>query len=182
MELTSATPSARMVRGNHRARAAAYVTKIVNMKGTELFDKKIVALIHEMARIASQNTNSPIHVSCLTRRGATGKRTTNSDRILRSGCQYGEHAEMSVLRRYDKLRSNSKRVPSDMVVIRVNAQGIISNSKPCEKCLEHIQCTSYRIRHIYYSGDGGVVYRSSLEELQNSPKHRSYRFRQKGKR
>lgn len=111
--------------------------------------------------------------------GYAGKVTTNSQRLSYSGCEYGTHAEMSVLSKYDKLKSNSKRVPSDLIVIRINRQGNMTNSKPCAKCIKYMSNSQYKIRHIYYSVDENTILRTSLKSLSEGPQHSSWRFSRK---
>lgn len=107
-----------------------------------------------------------------------GKLGTNSTRELYSGCTYGCHAEMDVLSKYDKVKSKSKRVPADIIVIRINRSGEMTNSRPCGKCIKYMANSKCKIRHIYYSFDATTIIRTTIKELLSEPVHTSWRFRE----
>lgn len=113
--------------------------------------------------------------------GYVGKLGTNSTREPYAGCTYGRHAEMDVLSKYDKLKSKSKRVPADIIIIRINKSGEMTNSKPCVKCIKYMATSKCKIKYIYYSVDATTIIRTTIDELQEQPKHISWRFQEKRK-
>lgn len=84
---------------------------------------------------------------------------------------------MAVLTRYDKLLHKSRRVPSDLIVLKINRRGDLSISKPCFMCIKYMLNSQYNIKHIYYSLDNTTIIRTTLSELDSEPKHVSWRFR-----
>lgn len=114
--------------------------------------------------------------------GYVGKLGTNSTREPYAGCTYGRHAEMDVLTKYDKLKSKSKRVPADIIIIRINRSGEMTNSKPCAKCIKYMASSKCKIRYIYYSIDATTILRTTIAELDSQPKHISWRFQEKRNR
>lgn len=68
-----------------------------------------------------------------------------------NGCGYPRHAETDALK---KLPPNhkKKKIVIDIIVIRINKICQLTNSKPCFKCIEHMNnIKGYKIRNIYYS-------------------------------
>lgn len=84
---------------------------------------------------------------------------------------------MDVLTKYDKLKSKSKRVPTDLIVIRINRRGEMTNSKPCGKCIKYMATSKYKIRYIYYSYNADIIIRTTIQELMDTEIHTSWRFR-----
>lgn len=109
----------------------------------------------------------------------------NSLRESRNGCNYSSHAEMDALKHLPPLYlyGRKKRV-IDLIVIRIDKNGIMKNSTPCFMCIKHMQWmtlhTSYKIQNIYYSYDDNIVVVKKLTDLINSnDKHISRRFKKK---
>jgi cytidine deaminase len=112
---------------------------------------------------------------------ATGE---NSYKQARNGCGYSTHAEMAVIFQLMKSapRKGRKRIDLDLIVVRVNKCGSLSNSKPCAKCLKYLerlnQTSCYRVRDVYYSDSNGQVICVKFNELvKDVQKHVTRRFR-----
>lgn len=104
----------------------------------------------------------------------------NSDRQLRSGCKYGIHAEMDVLRKLFKIKYKYRYI--NLLVIRIDKGGNLKNSKPCAKCIQYMnyvsRITPYIIQYVYWSNGEGMIIKSTLSDLNyDSNKHVSKRFR-----
>jgi hypothetical protein len=70
-------------------------------------------------------------------------------------------------------------VKLDLVVIRVNKQGIFRNSRPCVNCLAHLtRLRKYNLRYIFYTTDEGTLTRVKFARLlaDTSGGHTSKRF------
>ena len=105
----------------------------------------------------------------------------SSCRELYSGCCYGSHAEMDAIRKLPTSK-NKRKISIDLIVIRVAKNGLLKNSAPCSKCLDHMQklclTTAYKIKYIYYSEADGTLVKTKFAQLLNSEsKHISGRFR-----
>jgi cytidine deaminase len=98
---------------------------------------------------------------------ASGK---NSYREFYSGCKYSRHAETDAI---DHLPSNNNNriITLNLVVIRVNIDGTLKNSKPCAHCLMHLTTLTharrYRVKYVYYSDNNGSIVRKKLSELMD---------------
>ena len=91
------------------------------------------------------------------------------------------HAEMDAIRKLPPLYK-SRMISIDLIIIRINKEGLLRNSAPCCKCLEHLSRmnskTKYRLRHIYYStASGGIIKEKFTDLLNSDTKHMSLRFR-----
>lgn len=84
------------------------------------------------------------------------------------------HAEMSVLyKAREYLNSNlklkttkSKSNTFDMLVIRVNKNSKLGNSKPCQHCIHSFKRANYiHIRNVYYSTSMGTIHKDSFSYL-----------------
>jgi hypothetical protein len=110
----------------------------------------------------------------------------NSYRYRWDGCQYGMHAEMDSIRRlYNNtniINPTKKRIKVSLIVIRINRDGDLKNSKPCYKCVCALKKFNdegiYKIKNIYYSNADGNIEIVKLNDLVNDiNKHISMRFR-----
>lgn len=111
----------------------------------------------------------------------------NSVREMRNGCCYGLHAEMAAIKKLPPLRLRGKKQIINLIVIRINKNGLLKNSAPCFMCIKHMEWinrnTSYKINNVYYSYDDGVIVVKRLNELiDSSVKHVSRRFNKRNKR
>lgn len=70
------------------------------------------------------------------------------------------HAEMDILQKMSK----KKIITGDMIVIRINNQGNLCNSRPCKYCIYRLQKLS-NIRFIYYSNKDGEIVREKLSQM-----------------
>ena len=103
----------------------------------------------------------------------------NSDRELRSGCRYTAHAETDAIRKLPPTYNKKRILNINLIVIRVDKTGQLKNSKPCQKCIQHLsKIKYYRVKHIYYSDDKGNIVKTTLNNLLNdNTQHVSRRFR-----
>jgi len=106
----------------------------------------------------------------------------NSTQEVWNGCGYGCHAEVCAakkLRSKKKTKNGKRKETIDLIVIRINKNGKLANSKPCFKCLEHLNnIKNFRIGRIYYSNSNGdIVFDKFSELIESEYKHVSKRFR-----
>jgi cytidine deaminase len=84
------------------------------------------------------------------------------------------HAERNAIYKLNKIkyRNNIKRI--NLIVIRINRNGILGESRPCEDCLKMLQISGFIIKHIYYSTKNGTIIRETFSNmLYNSKTRRS---------
>ena len=94
----------------------------------------------------------------------------NSNREMYSGCGYGSHSEMDVLRKLKPMRT-SRLTKIDIYVIRVNKRGERKNSKPCSKCVKHMANAikkGYMVVDIYFSDINGDIVKTKFSHLYHS--------------
>lgn len=86
---------------------------------------------------------------------------------------------MDAIKHLPPLNSKGNRKIINLVVIRVNLQGKLKNSKPCFKCIEHMaRISSYKLKNVYYSDDEGNILMTKFKNLlDDENKHVSKRFR-----
>ena len=106
----------------------------------------------------------------------------NSNREVWHGCCYGLHAEVDAIKHLKPRKGkgrNIKKKNINLLVIRVNKNGNLKNSKPCIKCLFHMSNVKYyKIKYVYYSNNEGQLIEEKLSDLLSSEeKHISSRFR-----
>lgn len=66
------------------------------------------------------------------------------------------HAEMSVIQQLKRMNLNLKKIKKlTIVVIRINKNGLLRQSKPCNKC-QHIM-KRYGIKKCIYSNEDGKL-------------------------
>jgi hypothetical protein len=101
----------------------------------------------------------------------------NSTREAWCGCTYGMHAEMEALSKLHPCPPNSKK-KIDLIVIRVDLNGQLRNSKPCSKCIEHLcRLKKYKIQNVYYSDkDGNIIMERFSYFAKSGDMHISRRF------
>lgn len=99
---------------------------------------------------------------------------TNGFRPYWKGCKYNEHAEMSCI----KHLKITKKTAVDLVILRLNKNGDIKMSKPCNKCIEHLSNVhpSIIIKNVYYSTDDGFI-KVKFNSLLKDKKYISTRFK-----
>ena len=91
--------------------------------------------------------------------------------IKHTGLVLARHAEENVLARYNKLlekvdSKNYKKRKLCLLVIRIDAQGNLTESKPCSHCVEVLK--EYGIRKVSYSTKQGTIVTESLETIITS--------------
>ena len=83
--------------------------------------------------------------------------STNSNRNYWNGCKYGEHAEMSAIKKNIYKRKNNVHI-MNLIVIRINNNCELKKSKPCTRCIKHLLKNKYiKIKYVFYSINGGFV-------------------------
>ncbi len=63
----------------------------------------------------------------------------------------------------------------EIVVIRVNKNGELLNSKPCNSCLYYMKL--YGVKSVYYSDENGDIIKEKINQIEvehNSIGHRRY--------
>lgn len=108
----------------------------------------------------------------------------NSVREARSGCCFGIHAEMDAIRKLPPLQFKRKKKILNLIVIRVDKNGLLKNSAPCSMCIKHMEnlnnTTSYKIQNVCYSNEIGNIVMMKFNTLKySSENHVSMRFRRK---
>lgn len=85
---------------------------------------------------------------------------------------------MSAIKKFVKINKKKKTV--DIIIIRINKNGVLKNSKPCVKCLNIMQkSTNMKIKNIYYSNKEGEIIKTKLNVLLSQDLHYSWRFQNK---
>lgn len=89
------------------------------------------------------------------------------------------HAEVNLLSSVSKfIKNENKNKKIDILVVRLNKEGTLSNSKPCLHCVIHMKkYYSNNIRYIYYSNSHGEINRNSLNELLENTTHISKKYK-----
>jgi len=108
----------------------------------------------------------------------------NSTREARNGCCYGIHAEMDAIRKLPPLQLKRKKKLINLIVVRVDRNGMLKNSAPCSMCIKHMEklnnSTSYKIQNVCYSNEKGNIVIAKFNTLKySSENHVSMRFRKK---
>lgn len=103
----------------------------------------------------------------------------NSTREMWNGCCYGRHAEMDAVKHLPINTKTIKKTIVDLVVIKINHNGTLGLSKPCQKCLDHMKkIRGYKIRNIHYSCKDGSIQCEKFNSIYYSDnQHKSRRFR-----
>lgn len=88
--------------------------------------------------------------------------------ILISGCSLSCHAETSALNKYYKksYKKNYQQIPLSkltLVVIRVDAENNLIESKPCSQCIQKIHESG--IKKVSYSTNSGIIVTQSVKSL-----------------
>jgi deoxycytidylate deaminase len=75
------------------------------------------------------------------------------------------HAEMNAIKNFNrKCGLYEKKI--SMIVLRVNLQGELKNSKPCYHCLEELK--NIGIRKIYYSNEHGEIIMEKTKNMETT--------------
>ena len=79
------------------------------------------------------------------------------------------HAENDVMR---KLPVNKKRLVKkiNMIVIQINKDGELRNSKPCVDCIARMKKImikkNYEIKYVYFSNNNGIITKMTFDALE----------------
>jgi len=73
------------------------------------------------------------------------------------------HAEMDVLYKHHKMTRSNKKF--SILVIRINKNGHVCDSKPCQQCIDNLK--SYNINKIYYSDSDGNIVCENMNYIEN---------------
>jgi hypothetical protein len=80
-----------------------------------------------------------------------------------------KHAEIDAITKIKNYRNNPKTI--NMVVIRINKNGIIGESRPCCDCLKMLNMSKFIIKYIYYSTAEGTIIKEKFSNMLDSPKN-----------
>lgn len=117
----------------------------------------------------------------VSKNGPTGISISN-DGIRHTSClrvRPSIHAEASLMLNIKdyidrgKLSYNSK-TRFDIIVIRVNPSGMLTNSKPCCNCVKFMEKMKLPIKNIYYSNSSGSITRTTLQNLIDEDESTKY--------
>jgi len=96
----------------------------------------------------------------------------NSFKDAWNGCNYTNHAEMDIIRKLNRVskhketKREKRKKTYNLVVIRVNKQGNLRDSKPCHRCLEALYATNFcKIKYVYYSTNNGTIVKRKFADL-----------------
>lgn len=97
----------------------------------------------------------------------------NSFKDSRPGCCYTRHAEIDAMNKLllsyklKNKKSGRKRIITvNLLVIRVNKDGKLKNSKPCAHCITLLDgMHNHRIKWVYYSNDTGSIIKIRFSDL-----------------
>jgi deoxycytidylate deaminase len=101
----------------------------------------------------------------------------NGYRMKHTHCNRTIHAEEDAIRKLP-FRKNKKKIEIDLLVIRINKNGKLLNSKPCSNCLKKMKnIKGYKIKYVHYSTENGTIVTQKLSDLlQDTNVHISYFF------
>jgi tRNA(Arg) A34 adenosine deaminase TadA len=99
----------------------------------------------------------------------------NSDRIFTNTLH--THAEMDIIRKLQQYANTKKRPVIDILIIRINKQNQLLNSKPCSICVNYLCKVKHLIiKNIYYSNQEGNIVKISLKQLLLEQQHYTKRY------
>lgn len=79
------------------------------------------------------------------------------------------HAEMMAISRLPINRKKKKKISVNLLVIRIQYNGKLKNSKPCPKCMNDIISKipkkGYKIDRVYHSDDNEDIISSKMRDL-----------------
>ena len=108
---------------------------------------------------------SPIEYPNIVKKVAIGY---NSEREAYSGCGYGTHSEMDAFLKL-KNNNNTKSIPIDVYVIRINKASELRNSRPCDKCCKFMKFVAdqrgYTIKNVFYTNKSGILIKTTFDIL-----------------
>ena len=90
----------------------------------------------------------------------------NSERKNVRTCK-STHAEIDAINKIFRWKNRPEKL--DMIVVRLNHQGQLGESRPCYNCIKQIMKANIGIRNIYYSTADMTVQMERLDLMLNSP-------------
>jgi tRNA(Arg) A34 adenosine deaminase TadA len=88
------------------------------------------------------------------------------------GKPFANHSEMNAISNYLAKNKPNTLTRCTLVIIRINRQGEICDSKPCSECIKYLK--HYHIKKIFYSGKNGFEFTNS-DNIENG--HQTLYFR-----
>ena len=84
--------------------------------------------------------------------------------ILQKKFIFSLHAEVSVLHKFSNIfRHNPNKKIKELIVLRLNRNFELKNSKPCKKCIETmLQCN---VKYVIYSENNGTMTKIKVKDL-----------------
>ncbi len=66
---------------------------------------------------------------------------------------------------------NWKNMPKtiDMLVVRINRLGELSESRPCLHCILFIERSGINVKNVYYSTRDRIIVKENFKNMKNSP-------------
>jgi len=78
------------------------------------------------------------------------------------------HAERNVLLKYQKLYNGKNKKTWNLLVIRISRNGqSIGISRPCHHCLQHLQYSGIKLKHIYYTTQTGGIEKETFSNMKS---------------
>ena len=74
------------------------------------------------------------------------------------------HAEIDCLHGLSQCKK-VKNLRYKILVVRINSDGKLLNSKPCQLCISHLRCSA-SITKIFYSDDSGNIIGKSINTIE----------------
>ena len=78
-----------------------------------------------------------------------------------------KHAEMDAMTKIKYHRNNPKCI--NMIVVRINKNGLLGESRPCQDCLKMLEMSNFIIKYIYYSTAEGTIIKEKFSNMITSP-------------
>jgi len=77
------------------------------------------------------------------------------------------HAEVSALHKFNNIfKHNPNKKIKELIVLRLNRQYELKNSKPCKHCLETM--FQYNVKYVIYSENNGSMTKIKVKDLINT--------------
>lgn len=93
----------------------------------------------------------------------------------------GDHAEINAIKKLRRRKISKKLIGIDLLVVRLNRSGKLSNSKPCGDCISKLKYLPYNvgyyINNIYYSDNNGNIIKTNIKTLEKDELHKSSFFK-----
>ena len=114
-------------------------------------------IIEALTELASNSEMKYRHASALINRN--GVACLSYNKMINNASVHAECGAVSIG------KSILKSVKGlDIIVIRINKNGVVNNSRPCNNCIE--QLTKNGIRNIYYSDKSGNIVKEYVKDMK----------------